>query len=277
MKTAIKAVIGILGLSVLTGCSSIPMPNLFEPVEAQSSKQVIKHAPQYYQQPTPSATQQQLINNRIVYSGTGMATGVMVPSSHNFNLGVAPGVVSAPTLKDIGPRKGFFEAERRAALKKTCLTEFKSLSKNNEKVAKLNEHIEKLKKEIVILKEVSEPEAPELNTAVLPLRSVFFESGSAKVNDTFFKTLDQVVTLHNQYPMANISVTGFTDSDGDLKINELISSARSHKVKDYLVEKGVNPESIELDYVAKDEYLFVNKNSDLKSLNRRVEILFNIK
>lgn len=252
LKTVRTLGVALLGAFLVTGCSSLPEAN-----SEQGDSQWESVHPR---------VQEKTENTKIIYRSARPSSAVTIPGGNNFYLGSSGG---------LSGNQFFFKNDRKQLLKKLC-------SSNEEKNLKCREEVIALKERLILLEKENNSLRNKdgfisLDSAIIPVRSIFFESGDAEVKKTFHPVLKQVVALHKAYPMAKISITGFTDSDGNLKINELISSARSHKVKDYLVENGVDPEVLVLNYKAKSEYLFPNSGSENKSINRRVEILFNIK
>ena len=103
---------------------------------------------------------------------------------------------------------------------------------------------------------------------------VTFASGSARINPSFYQTLDTVAQSLITYPNSLIDVYGFTDTTGGDALNQRLSEDRAKTVADYLVAKGVARTRIETrGFGEQSSYLRVQTGDGVaEPLNRRVEI-----
>ncbi|MCB0399929.1 MAG: OmpA family protein [Winogradskyella sp.] len=103
-------------------------------------------------------------------------------------------------------------------------------------------------------------------------RSILFDSGKA----TFQKQTDQVlqamVAIFKQYPQANFSIEGHTDSDGSRKMNQSLSERRASAVRDYLIANGINADRLTSAGFGEDNPIATNSTRAGKKENRRVEV-----
>jgi len=101
---------------------------------------------------------------------------------------------------------------------------------------------------------------------------IYFSPNSNVLSDKAKEKLDRVVDIiHNNHP-ANITLNGYTDSYGERSYNEMISEVRANMVKDYLVNKGVNPSKIQTFGNGAQHFIGSNKTLEGRQMNRRVEI-----
>lgn len=86
------------------------------------------------------------------------------------------------------------------------------------------------------------------------------------------ETLDEVVSLMNQYPNIRICLNGNTCDLGTDYINELIATKRANHAKDYLVKQGVDAARIEIGSKASSEPVAEGQTGEDRMRNRRVSI-----
>lgn len=200
-----------------------------------------------------------LVNKKIYYNGVDInsryAMGV-TPSS-NFYLGAGPGVNSYGSMRFKTPEA--FASERETTLRQLCERKFGS--ENQRKIS----HVVDRNVEVCSIN----------YEADIPLRSVYFRTGSTYLNPAFYPMLDYVVELMNKNKDSTLRVTGFTDSAGNIEINKEISKGRAQVVKDYFVKRGIPEKRVSVSSRAKSEYLLDNSETLNRAVNRRAEMVFN--
>jgi len=85
--------------------------------------------------------------------------------------------------------------------------------------------------------EVKEKETELLDTGMIRLQNVNFETNKADILPESFPTLDAVGMLLTQWPQLKLEIGGHTDSRGSAQHNQKLSEARAGSVKTYLVTK----------------------------------------
>jgi outer membrane protein OmpA-like peptidoglycan-associated protein len=68
-------------------------------------------------------------------------------------------------------------------------------------------------------------------------------------------------------------VEGYTDSIGSDEVNQTLSEKRAGTVRDYLVQQGVDPASINATGFGKSNPVASNDTNEGRQQNRRVEII----
>ena len=101
----------------------------------------------------------------------------------------------------------------------------------------------------------------------------FFAFDKAELRPQGRELLDKVAAelVKNANDVKSITLTGHTDAIGSEKYNLGLSQRRADAVRNYLVEKGVNPAII----TAKGEgisYTFDNATAEGRAKNRRVDV-----
>ena len=85
-------------------------------------------------------------------------------------------------------------------------------------------------------------------------------------------TLDHIIDLVANHPIATVTVTGYTDSHGDRLYNVMLSAERANRVKAYLVENGVPEAKINVHGRGPENPIESNATLEGRKKNRRVEI-----
>jgi outer membrane protein OmpA-like peptidoglycan-associated protein len=73
-------------------------------------------------------------------------------------------------------------------------------------------------------------------------------------------------------PTIKLNVIGHTDWDNTDEYNQKLSENRAKQVAEYLVERGVSRERLNISGMGEAMPLYDNKNPKLKKWNRRVEL-----
>jgi len=110
---------------------------------------------------------------------------------------------------------------------------------------------------------------------LLTKNKIHFEYNRANIKKKSYKLLNKLIDVAKECPDENIIIEGHTDSDGSQSYNKKLSYKRANKVKEYLVNQGMDAKKLEA--VGHGELYPVADNStkEGKEKNRRIE--FNIK
>ncbi|MCH8104413.1 MAG: OmpA family protein [Proteobacteria bacterium] len=102
--------------------------------------------------------------------------------------------------------------------------------------------------------------------------NITFASGGSTLSDSFFKVMDSVVLVVQEFEKTIIVSAGHTDSQGSDSSNQSLSERRAKAVADYLLQKGVAAARIETIGFGEMQPVSDNGTSAGRALNRRVEI-----
>jgi uncharacterized repeat protein (TIGR01451 family) len=117
-----------------------------------------------------------------------------------------------------------------------------------------------------------------LSTVMLELRGGAFRSGSAELTDAARQLLGQTAQAIRQYPDEKIVIAGHTDSQGDEQYNLGLSQRRAEAAFRYLTqEQGLPPERFSVVGYGEDRPIASNATAEGRELNRRVEIVGELK
>ncbi len=120
--------------------------------------------------------------------------------------------------------------------------------------------------------EVSEKETELLDTGMIRLQNINFETGKATLKPESFPVLADVAKILQQYPTLRIEIGGHTDDRGTNEHNETLSSGRATAVLDYMKQNF--PQISSSQFTAKgygeDRPIAPNSTELGRAKNRRV-------
>src|SRR5262249_6836635 len=85
--------------------------------------------------------------------------------------------------------------------------------------------------------EVNEKETQLLDTGMLRIHDIQFETGKWAIKPESYQVLDEVGTILSQWPQLQIEIGGHTDSRGSEALNQGLSERRAESVLEYLTTK----------------------------------------
>lgn len=103
------------------------------------------------------------------------------------------------------------------------------------------------------------------------IQGITFLTGKAAIRPASFPLLNDAVKVLQQYPALKIRISGHTDAVGTRERNLQLSEERAASVKNYLVQKGVDPNRVQTRGAGPDEPIADNKSPAGKAKNRRIE------
>jgi OOP family OmpA-OmpF porin len=112
----------------------------------------------------------------------------------------------------------------------------------------------------------------EIGTAV-NLKNVLFEQGKTVMLKESYDELDLVVQFLKHHKDVRIEVAGHTDNRGIASQNVKLSKARAEKVKEYLIQKGIEAKRITGKGYGGTKPIANNDDEETRPLNRRVEFV----
>ena len=103
-------------------------------------------------------------------------------------------------------------------------------------------------------------------------KSILFNTGRASFKAGVTGVLKSMIAIINEFPTAEFSVKGFTDSIGSASNNLKLSSKRANAVRDFLVKNGVDASRLTASGLGEESPIASNMNRAGRSENRRVEV-----
>ncbi|WP_298116446.1 OmpA family protein [Flavobacterium sp.] len=117
--------------------------------------------------------------------------------------------------------------------------------------------------------EVSDEAIKRLNDYA---KTILFDTNKATFQQRTYPVLEAITAILKEYPSANFSIEGHTDSDGKDAANLTLSENRAAAVKNYLIEKGIASSRLSSKGFGESMPIDSNKTKAGKANNRRVEV-----
>jgi outer membrane protein OmpA-like peptidoglycan-associated protein len=105
------------------------------------------------------------------------------------------------------------------------------------------------------------------------LEAIQFKQSEAVVLQESYPSLDKLYSFLKRNKKIHIQIAGHTDNVGDKKALLWLSEDRADTIKDYLIEKGIEPSRLQTIGYGGNFPLNNNGTEMLKAKNRRVEII----
>lgn len=103
-------------------------------------------------------------------------------------------------------------------------------------------------------------------------KTILFDTGKASFQKQTFPVLEAMAAILKEYPSAQFSIEGHTDSDGKDAANQKLSEDRAAAVKNYLVSNGIDASRLSSKGFGESMPIASNKTKAGKAQNRRVEV-----
>merc|ERR550539_593529 len=100
-----------------------------------------------------------------------------------------------------------------------------------------------------------------------------FEFDSAKLTDSVSERLDNLANFLNEYPQAQVEITGYTDSSGPEAYNLKLSERRAQAVAEYLIAAGIDADRFTVTGMGEANPVADNSTHEGREKNRRVEVV----
>ena len=123
--------------------------------------------------------------------------------------------------------------------------------------------------------EVMERETELLDTGLIRLNDVNFETGKAEIMPESYATLDAAGAVMLKWPQLRIEIGGHTDSRGGVARNKALSEARADSVRAYILRKfpALSPTQFSTKGYGPTRPVAPNTNPLNMAKNRRVEFV----
>ena len=105
--------------------------------------------------------------------------------------------------------------------------------------------------------------------------NITFAFDDARLNSSFMPTLNKLAQTLNEYNQNTITIAGHTDSVGNPSYNMTLSRDRANSVKNYLVNRGVASNRINVVAYGQTRPIESNNTEYGRQQNRRVEVIVN--
>ncbi|MCB0524655.1 MAG: OmpA family protein [Lewinellaceae bacterium] len=107
----------------------------------------------------------------------------------------------------------------------------------------------------------------------IELRPIYFQQSTATILKQSYDELERLFLTLAKNPGMYIRIEGHTDNIGKREDLMTLSLDRAQSIKQYLIEKGIAEHRIETVGFGPDKPLTDNSSDEMRSLNRRVEVI----
>jgi len=115
-------------------------------------------------------------------------------------------------------------------------------------------------------------ESETLEDKIINLKNVFYNTGSASLDNKSQSELDKLSQLLAQFPNVSAELRGHTDNVGDDALNFSLSESRASNVMQYLLDKGVNADRLSSVGFGETQPIETNDSPEGREQNRRTEL-----
>ncbi|MEJ2112854.1 MAG: OmpA family protein [Flavobacteriaceae bacterium] len=103
-------------------------------------------------------------------------------------------------------------------------------------------------------------------------KTILFDTGKATIKDQSAEVLNNIIDILKEYPNANFSIDGHTDSVGSEASNQKLSQERASSVMNYLISNGIASNRLSAEGFGESRPIDTNNTRAGRANNRRVEI-----
>lgn len=103
-------------------------------------------------------------------------------------------------------------------------------------------------------------------------RTILFDYDKWSFKKESYAVLQPMTTILKEYPDADFTIEGHTDSDGSDAYNQVLSEKRANAVRDYFVTNGINPSRLTTKAFGESKPVDTNNTAAGKANNRRTEV-----
>ncbi|HUH50949.1 MAG TPA: OmpA family protein [Flavobacterium sp.] len=103
-------------------------------------------------------------------------------------------------------------------------------------------------------------------------KTILFETGKSSFQKQTYTVLNSIVSILKEYPGAQFTIDGHTDSTGSKALNQKLSEERAAAVKNFLIENGIDRNRLSSAGYGLDKPIDTNNTAKGRANNRRVEI-----
>lgn len=101
-----------------------------------------------------------------------------------------------------------------------------------------------------------------------------FETNKYVIKPRSYQRLNDIIKLMQEYPDARFAIEGHTDNVGSKTNNQVLSESRAYALRQYLVDKGIDPERLTFKGYGETRPRATNSTPEGRAQNRRVEIRY---
>ncbi len=114
-------------------------------------------------------------------------------------------------------------------------------------------------------------EKPPLSKLEPQSEGIYFEFASSWLTDP--ESLLPIILMMNAHPQLTACISGHTDSSGPVSFNLILAKKRAKKVRDYLIENGIETERLIMAPISEIDSISLDRIKTRDASERRVDVL----
>jgi outer membrane protein OmpA-like peptidoglycan-associated protein len=114
----------------------------------------------------------------------------------------------------------------------------------------------------------------KMDNVLISAHGFYFPSGKDEIQSVNFGLMNKILSAINQFPKANISISGHTDSVGTAELNLALSEKRAENVANFIMNMGrISADRITYKGYGDTKPIASNKTEEGRAQNRRIELM----
>ena len=114
----------------------------------------------------------------------------------------------------------------------------------------------------------------KMDNVLISAHGFYFPSGEGEIQSVNFGLLTKILSAINQFPKANIKISGHTDSVGSAELNLALSEKRAGNVANFIMNMGrISADRITYKGYGDTKPIASNKTEEGRTQNRRIELM----
>lgn len=122
------------------------------------------------------------------------------------------------------------------------------------------------------LEKVAETKRTEQGLITKLKSDILFDTGDATLKPQAKQNINELAAIMKKYPENVLTIKGYTDDTGSMKVNQPLSEKRAQAVRDQLVAAGIPAPTVSSVGMGPQNPVDPAKTQEARAKNRRVEI-----
>lgn len=131
---------------------------------------------------------------------------------------------------------------------------------------------QRMDKQAKELEKIAETKRTEQGLITKLKSDILFDTGKAELKPQAKNNINELAAIMKKYPENVLTIKGYTDDTGSMKVNQPLSEARAKAVQDQLVAAGIPAPTTSSVGLGPQNPVDAAKTKEARAKNRRVEI-----
>lgn len=131
---------------------------------------------------------------------------------------------------------------------------------------------QRMDKQAKELEKIAETKRTEQGLITKLKSDILFDTGKADLKPAAKNNINELAAIMKKYPENVLTIKGYTDDTGTMKVNQPLSEARAKAVQDQLIAAGIPAPTTSSVGLGPQNPIDAAKTKEARAKNRRVEI-----